>query len=273
LTFDEFLTIPPCTTGKHSTVDDTPQPEPTTKPDENVPPPKPISEDNTPRLPKAQAPAAAQPSAQTETKPEEFDSDDPDATIPANTTCRRRGCNVTSEQKESPCVYHPGIAVFHEGSKGWSCCKRRVLEFDEFMKIEGCATRERHSFLPKKKANGVNGEELEEVKVVRHDFYQTADKVTASLYLKKIDKTKSSVQFAEGGQVVRLDLKTSDGKQYKADVPLFAQIVPEKSSFRILGTKLELTLSKGDGQGWPILRTDTERLTGEIIQTGRAGRA
>src|SRR5271170_4127142 len=32
LTFDEFLAIPPCTTGKHSTVDDTPssapQPEP-----------------------------------------------------------------------------------------------------------------------------------------------------------------------------------------------------------------------------------------------------
>lgn len=73
--------------------------------------------------------------------------------------------------------------------------------------------------------------------------------------------------------MVKLDLRTSDSKQYRADVPLFAQIVPDKSSFRVLGTKLELTLVKPDGQGWPILRTDTERLTGEIIQTGRAGRA
>lgn len=167
------------------------------------------------------------------------------------------------------------MAVFHEGSKGWSCCKKRVLEFDEFMKIPGCKTRSRHCFLGKKKsANGTNGtgEELEQVTTVRHDFYQTGEKVTASLYLKKIDKEKSTVEFSEGGREVKLDLKTSDGKQYKQDVPLFGQVVPGNCSFRILGTKLELSLAKTDGQGWPVLRGD-EKLTGEIIQTGRAGRA
>lgn len=41
-------------------------------------------------------------------------------------------------------------AIFHEGSKGYLCCKRRVLEFDEFMKIAGCTTG-KHLFVGSKK--------------------------------------------------------------------------------------------------------------------------
>lgn len=71
-----------------------------------------------------------------------------------------------------------------------------------------------------------------------------------------------------------LDLTTTDSppKRYKADVPLFATIDAEKSSFKILGTKLELSLVKSDGSSWPVLRSD-DALTGEILQVGRAGRA
>jgi len=32
--------------------------------------------------------------------------------------------------------------------QGYFCCKRRVLEFEEFLKIEGCAEG-RHIFVPK----------------------------------------------------------------------------------------------------------------------------
>lgn len=73
--------------------------------------------------------------------------------IPPNTTCRRRGCNATSpsdgigSRDGEECVYHPGQALFHEGSKGWTCCKRRVLEFDEFMKIKGCKEKNKHLFV------------------------------------------------------------------------------------------------------------------------------
>ena len=63
------------------------------------------------------------------------------------------------------CVYHPGQAIFHEGSKGWTCCKRRVLEFDEFMKIEGCKRKNRHLFLGPKKDSGKE-EALIEVRYV-----------------------------------------------------------------------------------------------------------
>ena len=45
-----------------------------------------------------------------------------------------------------PPRFHPGQPVFHEGSKGWSCCARRVLEFEEFLKIKGCKTG-RHRYL------------------------------------------------------------------------------------------------------------------------------
>ncbi len=112
------------------------------------------------------------------------------------------------------------------------------------------------------------GEEL--VETVRHDFYQTSSTVIASLYLKKVDKEKAKVEFED--QSVHLDLPTADRKRYTNVMPLYAPIDRERSTFKIMGTKLELTLAKADGSSWPVLRSD-ERVTGEIIQVGRPGRA
>ena len=69
-----------------------------------------------------------------------------------------------------------------------------------------------------------------------------------------------------------MDLPTADSTRYKTTFPLYGSIDTEKSAFRILGTKLELTLAKADGLSWPVLRADEKR-TGEIIQVGNAGRA
>lgn len=73
---------------------------------------------------------------------------------------------------------------------------------------------------------------------------------------------------------LELDLVTTDAtpKRYKATVPLYGLIDTEKSSHKILGTKLELSLVKADGASWPVLRGD-EQLTGEILQIGKAGLA
>ena len=103
----------------------------------------------------------------------------------------------------------------------------------------------------------------------RSDFYQTTATVIASLYLKKIDAAKSSIKFASSSKI-DLDLRTSDNKRYSNELELYGQIDPEKSTYKIMGTKLELTLSKADGLGWPVLRA-TDPHTGEIIQSGRAG--
>ncbi|KKK17058.1 hypothetical protein P175DRAFT_0499172 [Aspergillus ochraceoroseus IBT 24754] len=268
LTFEEFMTIPPCTTGKHSIVDDTPKVDEKPKPAEDLPTPPAaaIVDSGVPRG--AISPAIPPPSNPPTPVSEEPESDDPSLAIPANATCRRKGCNnsynpdVSREDEE--CVHHPGHPIFHEGSKGWSCCKKRVLEFDEFLKIQGCTAKKRHLFVGKGKPPGE-----EKVDSVRNDFYQTAHSVNVSLYLKKIDKAHAKVEFTSTS--IDLDLPTTDNKRYQDSYELFAPIDPNKSQFRVLGTKLELTLVKGDGTSWPVLRKD-DRWTGERIQIGNAGR-
>jgi hypothetical protein len=82
-------------------------------------------------------------------------------------TCRRKGCGVThkrGDREGESCVHHPGAPIFHEGSKGWSCCKRRVLEFDQFMNIEGCKTKDRHLFV----GSGKKKEGEEKLETVRY---------------------------------------------------------------------------------------------------------
>lgn len=105
----------------------------------------------------------------------------------------------------------------------------------------------------------------------RHDFYQTPTTVIASYYLKKIDKAKSKVIFSSP-TTLDLDLLTTDNKRFASAISLYAPIDTKASVFKIMGTKLELTMVKADGTAWPVLRSD-ERPTGEIIQIGRAGRA
>ncbi|KAK8193735.1 HSP20-like chaperone [Phyllosticta capitalensis] len=270
LNFDEFLSIPPCTTGKHSDVDDTPAPEPN-KIDESspqpTPAPAPAAAAEPVRLPTRQAqPPAPAPSP----KPQEDEDDDPELPIQAGQECKRRGCNAKYDPSKGregeQCVHHPGAALFHEGSKGWTCCKRRVLEFDEFMKIEGCKTKDKHLFVGQKK----DDKQEDVVDNVRTDFYQTPSQVIASLFLKKIDKDASTIEFSSA-TTVSLDLRTQDKKRYKNEMQLYSAIDTEKSSYKVMRTKLELTLEKADGTSWAVLRAD-DPLTGEIIQTGRAGR-
>jgi hypothetical protein len=165
LTFDEFLEIPPCTTGKHSTVDDTPvQPKPAVPAaDEALPPPAPRLAVNTDRAIIAPLKPAASPAPAPETE-----DDDPSLEIPNGKTCRRKGCKSSYDpmkgREGETCVHHPGRPVFHEGTKGWTCCKRRVLDFDEFLGIEGCQTKERHLFVGKGKSQ-TEEEKLDSVKL------------------------------------------------------------------------------------------------------------
>ena len=33
------------------------------------------------------------------------------------------------------CQFHPGVPVFHDALKGWSCCPKRSTDFTEFLNI------------------------------------------------------------------------------------------------------------------------------------------
>ncbi|GAO15945.1 uncharacterized protein UV8b_02455 [Ustilaginoidea virens] len=280
LTFDEFLSIPPCTTGVHSTTD-VPPPVDERRKEDDVALSKKI-ESLTTASPSATPPPRlpVQPAQSAPTPPPpapETEDDEPSMEIPDGAICRRRKCGQTYTTGRSRdgerCVHHPGVPIFHEGSKGYSCCKRRVLEFDQFMKIEGCKTKDRHLFIgsgKKKNNSGSSGEEI--LTSARHDYYQTATSVIASFFLKKIVKETAKVSFDD--RHIMLDLVTADSppKRLKAEIPLYGKIDPSKSTFKILGTKLEVSLGKADGASWPVLRSD-EALTGEILQIGQAGRA
>jgi hypothetical protein len=106
----------------------------------------------------------------------------------------------------------------------------------------------------------------------RHDFYQTTSSVIASFFLKKINKETAQVEFSSSELSVDLTTTDSAPKRYKSAIPLFGAIDPSTSTFKILGTKLEVNFVKADGSSWPVLRSD-ERVTGEIFQVGKAGRA
>ncbi|XP_059211134.1 cysteine and histidine-rich domain-containing protein 1 [Centropristis striata] len=61
--------------------------------------------------------------------------------------CYNKGCGDkydADKNKEDSCVFHPGVPIFHDALKGWSCCKKRTTDFSEFLSIKGC-TRGRHS--------------------------------------------------------------------------------------------------------------------------------
>lgn len=140
-------------------MDNTPNLKPVQQPTGSEPkvlPSKSISSTNVaPTLaPNYLVPVALNPGAPATPPQPESESDDPSLAVARGTICRRRGCNsvsaaeVTSARPDNEgCIYHPGQAVFHEGSKGWTCCKRRVLEFDDFLNIEGCRRKKNHLFV------------------------------------------------------------------------------------------------------------------------------
>ncbi|XP_053703209.1 cysteine and histidine-rich domain-containing protein 1 [Synchiropus splendidus] len=55
--------------------------------------------------------------------------------------CYNKGCGQRFDPEHNPadgCTYHPGVPVFHDALKGWSCCKRRTTDFSDFLSIVGC---------------------------------------------------------------------------------------------------------------------------------------
>ncbi|KAM5180515.1 cysteine and histidine-rich domain-containing protein 1 [Mantella aurantiaca] len=59
--------------------------------------------------------------------------------------CYNRGCGQRYDTNtDGSCTYHPGVPVFHDALKGWSCCKKRTTDFSDFLSIAGC-TKGLHS--------------------------------------------------------------------------------------------------------------------------------
>lgn len=55
--------------------------------------------------------------------------------------CYNKGCGQHFDPNTNlpdSCRYHPGVPIFHDALKGWSCCRKRTVDFSEFLNIKGC---------------------------------------------------------------------------------------------------------------------------------------
>ncbi|KAK4053759.1 hypothetical protein OIV83_001415 [Microbotryomycetes sp. JL201] len=268
--FGDFLLINGCTTGCHSTEKPV-EPAPVSTASGSDVQPTSTTANGTevygaaralPPLPAAPPSTSGKLSDAAKPQSTEFviEQDDPDVPIARGMTCKRKSCNQTYEEQErtdEECEFHAGVPIFHEGSKGWSCCKPRVLDFDDFLKIRGCK-RNRHLFVGAKK----DGTE-EELVDCRTDHYQTPRQVIVSCFGKNADKEKSSVRFDV--EAMHVDLVLPDRKRFTKTFALYGPIQPAESSYRVLGTKVEITLAKADARSWPTITALDPSLSNNFV--------
>lgn len=283
LDFDQFMKIKGCQTGKHTTEALKPKTDKKVFATGNLKTESEQSSDgkevftsgmSASFLSTLPSSTSSKPKEAVPPPPPKEEEDDISIPVAPGTRCRRKGCNkvfVSDEESRfgdsegTVCVYHPAPPIFHEGSKGYLCCKRRVLEFDEFLKIEGCK-KGKHVFVPKK-----SDETQEEVQTTcRIDHYQTQKEVCVAIFAKQSDKTRSVVKFTENE--VELDLYMPNSKRFSRTLNLYGPINPDESKYTIMGTKVELLLKKKDNRSWSLLEKTEQDLGGFSLTFGVGGR-
>jgi len=272
LTFEDFQAIPGCAHGIH-----TAERSEVAKPVVTAPGAanKAAGGDAPVALaPPAPAPIVAR--ATTPAPPVEIveDEDDPSVAVAPGTLCKRPGCRkqfVSDEESRqgdgegAQCRYHANQPLFHEGSKGYVCCKKHVLDFDDFLAIQGCKTG-RHVFAPKASA----AKPEESLVESRIDHYQTPTEVRVSIFAKQADQTRSTVVLEE--DKIILDLFLPAGKRDKRTIALFGVIDAPASSYKFYGTKVDVILVKADNRSWNALKADAAVPAGYNLTFGVKGR-
>ena len=218
--------------------------------------------------------------ARANTEPiEEEDPTEAGATLPAGLVCKRGGCGYkhdggARDRSKEVCRHHKGSPIFHEGSKGWSCCKRRVLDFNDFLQIEPCTTAQSgHLLIGARKPAAEGNDDGEESVDCRMDHYETPNDIRLTVYAKAVDAANSSIEFKEDGVVFSLLLppaaSSSRGRRFRKVLKPFAPITPAESSFNITKFKVDLVLTKqAKGQSWPCLESG-DRVIGYGLTFGR----
>ncbi|KAK0423878.1 hypothetical protein QR680_008383 [Steinernema hermaphroditum] len=170
------------------------------------------------------------------------------STLKIGTPCKNACCEVVYNgptDTKSNCVYHPGAAIFHEGMKFWSCCKKKTSDFSTFLDQKGCTTGEHHFSM------------IEQVKEVRQDWFNSGDYVHVNLYCKGVIPTEST--FESNGFSLEAAVTYANGQKESAfDYDLFGEIDVENSHVLINERKIEIVLKQMDRTTWPKLRYDPE---------------
>lgn len=201
--FEQFMQLPGCATATSHTTETQPLPE-TAK---SVATPASNAADSmAASLQSIKISQPAAPPKPTEPAPPAPEPRDADTvtSVAAGTTCRRPGCGFVAESAitnrdrvSEMCKYHKGTPIFHEGSKGYSCCKPRVLHFDDFLQIKPC-TQAEHGHLFTAPAP-TEGDRVE----CRIDHYETPSDVRVTVYAKGVDAEQSVIEIHENEVCIR----------------------------------------------------------------------
>ncbi|CAD6220379.1 GSCOCG00005029001-RA-CDS [Cotesia congregata] len=146
-------------------------------------------------------------------------------------SCKNRGCSVTftgTDSDNTKCVHHPGVPVFHEGLKYWSCCPRKKMtDFDQFEKHPGCSEGT-HVWIAK--YNPDNNEYNPDYNEYNLDIIQY-----------NLNYTNYHLKF----------FFTSDVTEY--NLRWYPVVDVENSSVQMLPTKVEIKLKKEEPNSWSKL--------------------
>lgn len=277
--FTEFLNIKGCTFGQHSNVKP-PEPEKPANGAESeeapaAPPaakiPEPVRASTLVRPPFESPLTTLEPTVSDAFKKQIDDlpevttsvakkSSEPEETAPG-TICKHGGCNYAFEgtkNDEKPCVYHPGVPIFHEGMKFWSCCQRKTSDFTAFMNQAGCETGQ-HRWTS-------DEDESKSIKC-RLDWHQTATQVVVTVYAKMCHYRKSTVRLNPIRLAVCLVFPQQNNQEYNVDLELRGIVDVTKSKVQMFASKVEITLIKAEPGHWPKLDFPREKkLSAEQVQ-------
>lgn len=167
--------------------------------------------------------------------------------------CKNNSCKATyngPSSDEEQCTHHPGVAIFHEGMKYWSCCKKKTSDFSVFLEQPGC-TRGKHVWLSDNSKKKVQ---------CRMDWHQTPTFVVVSIFAKKYEPSQTSVKL----NPIRLSADVffiEENSRYNLDIELSRIIDVAQSSVEMLPTKLEIKLKKAEPGTW--VRLDIPRVSNQ----------
>lgn len=85
----------------------------------------------------------------------------------------------------------------------------------------------------------------------RHEFYQKPEEVVVTIFAKGIPANYVAVDFGE--QILSVAVEVPGEDAYHFQPRLFGKIVPSKSRYEVMSTKIEIRLAKADSTHWTSL--------------------
>ncbi|XP_050533725.1 cysteine and histidine-rich domain-containing protein morgana [Daktulosphaira vitifoliae] len=158
------------------------------------------------------------------------------------TMCKNNGCKQAYEGagKSNECNHHPGVPIFHEGMKFWSCCNKKTSDFNVFLEQAGCSQGE-HCWVKDTKTQGQM--------TCRLDWHQTGPWVVVSIFAKKYNPNKSVVKLSPIELSIELFFP-SENSVFSKFMELYGIVDVDSSVVSMLPTKVEIKLKKAEAVSW-----------------------